>query len=91
MKKYLDALKGWKTVAFNVVIVVVFALNQVGAFGNDAAPTGEQIHAGLDGLDAALTALASIGNIILRAGVNTTIFKKTSPAPAPEPKLPETP
>ncbi len=80
-------LSGWKTVIFNVVVLAIYALNQFNLFGTDnPAPTSDQVHAGLDAIDNGLVLLAAIGNAILRAGSNTTIFKSTSPAPNPPPK-----
>lgn len=87
----MQKLKGFKTIIFNGVMVVVFALNQFGAFGTDApAPTDVDVNAvldaGLDVVDKAVAIAAAIGNAILRFGINTTVFKKTSPAPYPETK-----
>lgn len=82
----MKLLAGWKTVLFNAGIVLVLALNQFGLFGQDnPAPTPEQLHGGLDQLDAGLVALGAFGNAVLRAVTNTTIFKSTSPAPQPPP------
>lgn len=82
----MNFLTGWKTLIFNGVVLVIFGLNQFGAFGQDnPAPTSDQVHAGLDAVEQGLVLLAAIGNSILRAGSNTTIFKKTSPAPSPPP------
>lgn len=84
----MQALKGFKTIIFNGLMVVVFALNQFGAFGAEAVPTPDGVDAvltgGLDAVDKVLALLTAIGNAALRFGVNTTVFKKTSPAPSPD-------
>lgn len=76
-------LAGWKTIAFNVLMASVLVLNQFNAFGVDTPPTEDQVQTGLDQIDQGAAALLVIGNMILRAITNTTMFKKTSPAPMP--------
>jgi len=85
----IKAFAGFKTLAFNGLMVVIFALNQFGAFGADVeAPTADQVDAvltsGVDAVDKVIALLAAIGNAVLRFGTNTTVFKATSPAPSPE-------
>lgn len=84
----MQALKGFKTLIFNGVMVVIFALNQFGAFGAEhPAPSADVVdatlNAGLDSVDKILAIATAIGNAILRFGSNTTALKKTSPAPMP--------
>lgn len=81
-------LKGYKTIAFNVLMVLIFTANQFGAFGADQeAPTAEAVDAtltaGVDAIDKVLALLTAVGNGLLRLGTNTSPFKKTSPAPSP--------
>lgn len=87
----MDKLKGFKTIIFNAALIAIFALNQVGAFGAEhPAPTADVVdatlNAGLESVDKILGLIGAIGNAVLRFGANTTVFKKTSPAPMPEPK-----
>lgn len=77
-------LKGWKTIAFNVLMGAVLLLNQFGLFGSDPVPVADQVHAGLDSIEQGVAGLLVVGNMILRAVTNTTVLKKTSPAPSPE-------
>lgn len=90
IKKIVTALKGFRTLVFNGAMGVVLVLNQFGAFGTDPVPTADDVNAGLDhfstGLDSIEKGVAAalvFGNLILRAITNTTIGKKTSPAPTP--------
>lgn len=77
-------LTGWKTLIFNGVMALVLVATQFGLFtGDNVAPTGDQVHGVLDNLDGVIAGILAIGNALLRAGSNTTIFKSTSPAPQP--------
>jgi hypothetical protein len=77
-------LKGWKTISFNVLMGAILLLNQFSLFGTDPVPSADQVHAGLDSVEQGVAALLVVGNMILRAITNTTVLKKTSPAPMPE-------
>jgi len=81
---FLTKLKGWKTVAFNLIMPLMLLLAAYSP--GQELPDGEQIQHGLDTTEAAITAIWTIGNLVLRAFSNTTIFKSTSPAPMPEAK-----
>ena len=67
-------LKGYKTIAFNVImsLVTVIALFNQGA----ELPDAETVRGGLDAVDTAIAAVWGIGNIILRAVTDTPVFKK---------------
>ncbi len=74
----MQKLKGFRTILFNAVMGLVAVLNAFGLFGTDAAPSADQVTAAFDGLDVALAAIWSIGNVILRAITNTPMFKKST-------------
>ena len=64
-------MKGYRTVAFNLVMGVVMLVNQV--YGTEIGDA--QVSATIDALDAGLTGLWAIGNVVLRAVTNTSIFR----------------
>ncbi len=67
-------IKGFKTIAFNVVMTIVMAvrvLNPEAELPDDAA-----VQATVNMVDAALTAAWGIVNIILRAVTDSPIFRK---------------
>ena len=72
----LESIKGWKTILFNIIMTVVMLISVWGGFGDAPAPTGEDIQSAIDQLDAAIAAIWGIGNLILRAITNTSIFKR---------------
>ena len=70
-------LTGFKTVLFNLFMGGILLLAQKFDFGltsEEAKPI----------VDSAVTIIWAVGNIVLRTLSNTTIFKKTSPAPMPD-------
>jgi hypothetical protein len=80
----MEALKGYKTAIFNVVmpLLLMYASFNPGSDTPDAAA----VHQGLTAIESAITIIWAAGNWVLRAFSNTTMFKKTSPAPMPEDK-----
>ena len=69
-----SSLKGFKTIAFNVLMTIVMAvrvLNPEAELPDEAA-----VQATVNVVDAAITAAWGIGNIILRAITDSPIFKK---------------
>ena len=64
-------MKGYRTVVFNLVMGVVMLVNQV--YGTEIGEA--QVGATIDALDAGLTGLWAIGNVVLRAVTNTAIFR----------------
>lgn len=70
----MDKLKGYKTVAFNVIMAI---LPIVAILNPDAQlPSGETISQNLDVIFGAYATLTATGNLILRAVTNSPIFKK---------------
>jgi hypothetical protein len=74
-------MKGYKTVAFNVIMGIIALL----AVLNPEAdlPDGALVSAGLDNVEAAFVAVWTVGNLILRAITSSKIFNSPEKA-APE-------
>ena len=71
----LDKLKGFKTILFNVVMTVVMCFR---LWMPEAELPGEaDVTAAVDALDAALTAVWGVGNLLLRAVTDSKVFKST--------------
>ncbi len=70
----MNALKGFKTIAFNVIMVVVMGVRVINPEAE--LPDEAAVEATVMSLDAALTAVWGIGNIILRAITDSPIFSK---------------
>jgi len=67
-------MKGYKTIAFNVIMAIIAA---VYALNPDAEkPSPEQVQGGVDAVEAGFAAVLSVGNIILRAITTSAVFKK---------------
>lgn len=74
IKQRINKMTGFKTVLFNLIMGVVMLLVQrfdLGLTNEDTAPI----------VDSIVTLIWLGGNLVLRAISNTSIFKKTSPAP----------
>lgn len=71
----MAALKGYRTIVFNVIMLGFMIATQQGWIGSEDAPTGEQVSGWLDHLDAVLTGLWAVGNIALRFATNTPVGK----------------
>ena len=70
----MNALKGFKTIAFNVIMLVVMGVRLINPEAE--LPDEAAVEATALSLDAGLTALWGIGNVILRAITDSPIFKK---------------
>ena len=77
----LNFLKGWKTILFNLVMGSMLLIRVV--IPSAELPDDTAVHSVIDGLDQFLIVAMPVGNMILRAITNSSIFKKTSPAPMP--------
>jgi len=77
----MDFLKGYKTVVFNVVMAGI-ALVHVFNPGAEL-PGAEAVQGATDSFMAGVAAIWGVGGVVLRALTNSTMFKKTSPAPMP--------
>lgn len=75
-------LKGYKTVIFNLIMLVIAAIRIMSP--ESILPSDADINQWLNGLDALLVLTVTLGNMILRAITDSTMFKKTSPAPMPK-------
>lgn len=70
----LETVKGYKTVAFNVIVGLLLVWRAVRPA--DEIPSSEQVSALLDSLYASLDAILVVGNMVLRAVTNTAIGRK---------------
>jgi len=70
----LEKIKGFKTIAFNIIMSVIMMLTLWSPESD--LPTGDQVQGALTGLEEALTLIWGVGNLILRAVTNSSIFKK---------------
>lgn len=77
-------LKGYKTVIFNLIMLIIAALRIMSP--ESVLPSDVDVNQWLNGLDALLVLTITLGNMILRAITDSSVFKKTSPAPMPEVK-----
>lgn len=69
----LSKLKGYKTIVFNAIMTVVMVLR---LFAPDAElPDEVAVTGAVDALDAALTTMWGVGNLILRAVTDSPVFK----------------
>lgn len=69
--------KGYRTIVFNAIMLVLMLAAQQGWIGADDSPTGEEVNAWLDSLDAVLTGAWGVGNIALRFVTNTSVGKSS--------------
>lgn len=70
----LELIKGYKTIAFNTVMTIVMLVRVLSP--ESELPDAASVQAGIDSIDATLTALWGIGNMVLRAITDSPIFKK---------------
>lgn len=70
----MEKLKGYKTVGFNIVMAIVAVV--VILSPETEAPSAEDVQGAIDAVEAAVVAVWSVGNVVLRAITNTSIFKK---------------
>lgn len=70
----LETVKGYKTVAFNVIVGLLLVWRAVRPA--DEIPSSEQVSTLLDSLYASLDAIMVVGNLVLRAMTNTAIGRK---------------
>jgi len=67
-------MKGYRTIAFNAVMAIV-AMATI--FSPDAeVPTADQVQSAVNGVEAAVVGVWTVGNMILRAITSSPIFKK---------------
>jgi hypothetical protein len=69
----VDKIKGWKTVAFNVImgaIAFIHALNPTAEL-----PNHEMVQAVFTNADTLIMGVMAVGNLILRAFTTTPVFK----------------
>jgi hypothetical protein len=71
----LESLKGYRTVAFNVVSGVVLLAMYASGHADTAAQTAAQAASALNDLLAAGAGVILVGNVVLRAVTDTSIFK----------------
>lgn len=70
----LETVKGYKTIAFNVIVGLLLVWRAVRPA--DEIPSSEQVSALLDSLYASLDAILVVGNMVLRAVTNTALGRK---------------
>lgn len=67
--------KGYKTVVFNIVMGAVMLVR---ALSPDVElPSEDQVNSAFDAVEAGLTAIWTVGNLLLRAITDSPIFNKT--------------
>lgn len=69
-------MKGWKTVTFNAVMTIVMVLSLWNPGEAENLPSKDEVQGLLDQADALLAGLWGVGNVILRAMTNTSIFRR---------------
>jgi len=70
-------MKGYRTIAFNVIMSIVAVLAIVAP--DAEVPTADAVNAGIDAVETAVVAVWSVGNMLLRAITNSPMFKKEPP------------
>lgn len=78
----IEAMKGWRTVAFNVAMGGVAGLTLLGKLSPNQTPSEMQVHQIIDAAQGVVDGIWMAGNVALRAITNTPIFKKIHPAQA---------
>jgi len=68
--------KGYKTVAFNVLMSLVTIITMFNP--GSELPDAETVQGGINAVEAAVVAVWTVGNLILRAVTDSPIFKKDS-------------
>lgn len=71
-----EQLKGYRTVAFNVVSGLVLGIAVVSGHSDTAAQTAAQATDALNSLLEAGSAVILVGNVVLRFFTDSPIFKK---------------
>lgn len=69
-------LKGYRTIVFNAIMLLVMVASQAGWLTPEQVPDSATINLFLDNLDGVLTVLWGIGNIALRFVTNTPALQK---------------
>jgi hypothetical protein len=67
-------MKGWKTVLFNAVMVVIALVTTLNP--DAEKPDAAAVQGAIDTGEAAFATIWGVGNVILRALTNSPIFKK---------------
>lgn len=67
-------MKGYRTIIFNIVMTISMGLALW--MPEAETPDAETVNTALDNVEAAITAVWGIGNMILRAITNTPMFNK---------------
>jgi len=67
-------MKGYRTIAFNAVMAIVAAATIVSP--DAELPTADQVQSAVNGVEAAVVGVWTVGNMILRAITSSPIFKK---------------
>lgn len=70
----MDKIKGYKTVIFNIFMAIVMVVRVTNP--DAELPDEASIGAAVDAMLVGLTAVWGVGNIILRAVTNSSIFNK---------------
>jgi hypothetical protein len=72
----VSVMKGFRTIIFNSIMLIVMILSQIGVFTPENAPDAAAVNAFLDSMDAVLVFALTVGNIILRFFTNTPALRK---------------
>lgn len=69
-------MKGYKTVAFNVIMSAIMLISMWNPESASSLPGASEVSGLMDQAEAWITAVWGIGNVILRAVTSTAIFQK---------------
>lgn len=73
----MNAMKGYRTVAFNVIMTVLMGIS-LWSPGSELPDAG-MVDKLLGDAEGVFTAIWGAGNLVLRAVTNTAVFKATTP------------
>ncbi len=75
----MSSLKGFRTVIFNIIMGAIMVIR---AFNPEAElPDEVAVQGAVDAVDAAISSVWLVGNLILRAITDSSIFKKEPDSP----------
>ena len=77
----LKALKGYRTIAFNVVMGVTMILTATGVIAPEEVPGEDVLNAFLDNLEVVIGGVTTVVNVFLRTITDTPVGKKEPVAP----------
>lgn len=73
---FLAALKGYRTVLFNLIMTAAMVASMQGWIGAEQQPGADSVNLFLDNLEGVIAAVMGVGNIVLRFVTTTPIGQK---------------